>query len=201
MDLLHEKSAECAMEELDLFSAPMTWMSIEEKQKKKSKKKYIDILPVLAITNRGPIEFFIHGDGEKYLDLNDTSLHLRLKTTKANGSKLAQDAVVGLINYPLNIIFTQCNIVLGDRPISQASSTHPYRAMIETLLNFSEDTLKSRFSTGLFYKDMAGTMDSIVINNGPNKGLVWRTRFSVELREFHLMRPLHTDIFSVRNCF
>ncbi|XP_078144002.1 uncharacterized protein F54H12.2-like [Centroberyx gerrardi] len=176
------------MTELDLFSAPMTQLSIEEKH-------YTEVMPIAAITDRGPIEFFIPGDGEKYLDLNDTLLHLRLKITNADGTDLAQDTAVSIINYPLNTIFSQCDVILGDRLISQASATHPYRAMIETLLNFSEDTLKSQFSAGLFYKDTAGAMDSVVINNGPNKGAVRRGRFSADSREFHLLGPLHSDIF------
>ncbi|TWW53913.1 hypothetical protein D4764_0165570, partial [Takifugu flavidus] len=83
------------------------------------------------ITDGGPIEFFIPGDGDRYLGLNDTLLHLRVKITNPNGSNLANDAA--------------------------SSATHPYRCMIETLLNFSPpDTLSSQFTVGLFYKDTAG---------------------------------------------
>ncbi|TWW54774.1 hypothetical protein D4764_0109560 [Takifugu flavidus] len=126
----------------------MTQLSIDE-------KTYTEISPLSAITDGGPIEFFIPGDGDRYLDLNDTLLHLRVKITNANGSNLANDAAVGLINYPLNTIFSQCDVTLGDRLISQSSATHPYRCMIETLLNFSPDTLSSQFTGGLFYKDTA----------------------------------------------
>ncbi|XP_067435528.1 uncharacterized protein F54H12.2-like [Thunnus thynnus] len=192
MALLHQKSAECTMAELDLFSAPMTQLSIDE-------KLYTEIMPLSAITDGGPIEFFIPGDGEKYLDLNDTLLHLRVKITNADGTDLPDNAAVGLVNYPLNTIFSQCDIILGDRLISQSSATHPYRAMIETLLNYSEETLKSQFSAGLFYKDTADAMDSIVPINGPNRGLNKRAAFSANSREVHLLGALHTDIlFSER---
>ncbi|TWW77441.1 hypothetical protein D4764_12G0008310 [Takifugu flavidus] len=149
-----------------------------------------------AITDGGPIEFFIPGDGDRYLDLNDTLLHLRVKITNANGSNLANDAAaVGLINYPLNTIFSQCDVTLGDRLISQSSATHPYRCMIETLLNFSPDTLSSQFTGGLFYKDTAGSVDSIVLVNGPNNGLTRRAASTARSREVHLLGPLHGDIF------
>ncbi|XP_067456274.1 uncharacterized protein F54H12.2-like [Thunnus thynnus] len=162
-------------------------------------KLYTEIMPLSAITDGGPIEFFIPGDGEKYLDLNDTLLHLRVKITNADGTDLPDNAAVGLVNYPLNTIFSQCDIILGDRLISQSSATHPYRAMIETLLNYSEETLKSQFSAGLFYKDTADAMDSIVPINGPNRGLNKRAAFSVNSREVHLLGALHTDIlFSER---
>ncbi|CAI5679594.1 unnamed protein product [Oreochromis niloticus] len=166
----------------------MTQLSIED-------KKYQECQPLSALNDNSPIEFFIPGDGEKYLDLNDTMLHLRVKITERDGTNIPPDAGVALINYPLNTIFSQCDVILGDRLISQSSATHPYRAMIETLLNFSEDTLKSQFSAGLFYKDTAGAMDSAVINNGPNKGIQQRAAFTAESREVDLLGPLHADIF------
>ncbi|KAI3354724.1 hypothetical protein L3Q82_004507 [Scortum barcoo] len=184
--MAHQKSPECTLAELDLFSAPMTQLSIED-------KLYTEILPLSAITDGGPIEFFIPGDGEKYLDLNDTLLYVRVKITNADGSNLADDAAVSLINYPLNTMFSQCDITLGDRLISQSSATHPYRAMIETLLNFSEDTLKSQFSAGLFYKDTARAMNSFALD-GPNQGFKARAAHSKNSREVHLLGPLHADI-------
>jgi len=89
----------------------MTQLSIED-------KVYTEIMPLSAITENGPIEFFIPGDGEKYLDLNDTLLHLRVKITNADGTDLVNDAPVGLINYPLNTLFSQRDVTLGDRLIS-----------------------------------------------------------------------------------
>ncbi|GAA6234170.1 uncharacterized protein F54H12.2-like [Lates japonicus] len=179
MALLHQKSAECTLAELDLFSAPMTQLSIDD-------KIYTEISPLSAIADGGPIEFFIPGDGDKYLDRNDTLLHLCVKITNVDGTDLANDVAVALISYPLNTIFSQCDVTLGDRLISQSSATHPYRAMIETLLNFSEDTLKSQFSSGLFYKNTSGAVNSIVTVNGPNRGLNKRASFTANSREVHL---------------
>lgn len=166
----------------------MTQLSIED-------KKYQECQPLSALSDNSPIEFFIPGDGEKYLDLNDTLLHLRVKITEKDGAEIPADTAVGLINYPLNTIFSQCDVILGDRLISQSSSTHPYRAMIETLLNYSEDTLKSQFSAGLFYKDTAGDIDSIVTSNGPNRGLTQKAVFMDQSKEVDLLGPLHADIF------
>ena len=51
MTLLHNMSDECIKSELDLFSLPMTQTSIE-------KSTYIEIPPLSALTDGGPIEFF-----------------------------------------------------------------------------------------------------------------------------------------------
>lgn len=64
--------------------------------------------------------------------------------------------------------------------------------MIESLLNYSEDTLKTQFSVGLFYKDTPGAMDSTVIGNGLNRGLNQRAVFTANLREVHLLGPLNS---------
>lgn len=122
-------------------------------------------------------------------------LDLCLKITNTDGSNLDQDATLDAINYPLNTICAQCDIILGDRLISQASATHQYRVMIKTLLNFYEDRLKSQFSTRLFYKDTADAVESVAINNGPKRGLIQRGHFSADSREFHLCGPLHANIF------
>lgn len=95
----------------------------------------------------------------------------------------------------MNTIFNQCDVTLGDRLISQSSATHPYRAMIETLLNYSPELLKCQFNAGLFYQDTEGAMDLHVILNGPNRGLTQRARFSAESKEFQVLGPLHADIF------
>lgn len=102
---------------------------------------------------------------EKYLDLNDVLPHIRMEITIAD----ITDLQMGLFNYPSNPIFSQCYVTLGDKLISQSSATHPYRAMIITLLKYSDNSLKSQFTAGLYFKDTGGAMNSIVTNNGPNK--------------------------------
>ena len=103
---------------------------------------------------------------------------------------------MSLINYPVATIFSQVDVTLGECLISQSSATYPYRAIMECLLNYSEDTLKTQFSAGLFSKDTAGgSMESTDPSTGANKGLAARARYCAESREFHLLGPIHSDIF------
>lgn len=74
----------------------------------------MEILHVSAITEES-----MPGNCLHYLDLIDTQLSLRLKIMNSDGSDLAPDALVVVINYPLNTIFAQCEVTLGDRLISQ----------------------------------------------------------------------------------
>lgn len=187
MALLHNMSEECVKSELDLFTVPFTQTSIE-------KNNYVEIPPLSAITDTSPIEFFIAGTGEDYIDLNNTMLYTRVKIVNADGTDIADGAPVGLINYPGATIFSQVDVSLGDRLISQSSSTYGYRCIIETLINYGRDTLESIFSAGLFYKDTAGHIDE-TDPDGENSGLRKRAVFTTGGNVVHLLAPIHSDIF------
>ncbi|KAL1268826.1 hypothetical protein QQF64_034189 [Cirrhinus molitorella] len=58
-----------------------------------------------------------------------------------------------------------------------SSSTYTYRCIIESLLNYSKDTLESLFSAGLFFKDTAGHMD-VTDPAGRNVGLTKRWNYT-----------------------
>ncbi|XP_048010495.1 uncharacterized protein F54H12.2-like [Megalobrama amblycephala] len=187
MALLHRMSGECIKSELDLFTVPLTQTVIE-------KSSYLEVPPSSAISNSSPLEFFIAGNGDDYVDLNNMLLYLRLKITKPNSEDLPADAKVGLINYPGATIFSQVDVSLGDRLISQSSSTYPYRCIIESLINYSKDALESLFSAGLFYKDTAGHMVA-TDPGGRNQGLAKRAAYTANSRVVELLAPIHSDIF------
>ncbi|XP_077065900.1 uncharacterized protein F54H12.2-like [Siphateles boraxobius] len=187
MALLHRMSGECIKSELDLFTVPLTQTIIE-------KNSYLEVAPLSALSASAPIEFFIAGNGDDYMDLNNTMLYLRVKITQPDGDDIPHPARVGLINYPGATIFSQVDITLGDRLISQSSSTYPYRCIIESLLNYGKDTLESLFSTSLFHKDSAGQMD-VHDPPGNNAGLTKRATYTSRSREVELFTPIHADIF------
>ncbi|KAI4887500.1 hypothetical protein NFI96_002413, partial [Prochilodus magdalenae] len=141
------------------------------------KNTYVEIPPLSAISDTGPLEFFIAGHGEDYTDLNNTLLYLRLKITKPDGSDIDDGAAVRLINYPGATIFSQVDVSIGDGLISQSSSTYPYRSIIECLANYGRDTLETAFSAGLFYLDTTGHMDETNPARN-NNGLTKRASFT-----------------------
>lgn len=63
MALIHDQSEVCVKTELDLFTVPFTQASIEN-------STFIEIVPPLAITEMGPLEFYMSNSGEENLDLN-----------------------------------------------------------------------------------------------------------------------------------
>ena len=65
------------------------------------------------------------------------------------------------MNLFLHSLFSQVDVSLNERLISPSTNTYPYRAMIETLLNYDEDAKSSQLSMALFYKDTPGKMDAV----------------------------------------
>ena len=104
------------------------------------------------------------------------------------------DANVGFINYPGCTLFSQVDIMLGDRLITQSSNTYPYRGIIECLINYGKDTLDTQFSTALFSKDTGNHMDDASIE-GDNQGLVSRGQYTGDSRIVELIAPIHADLF------
>ena len=187
MSLLHDMSEECVKSKLDLFTIPMTQTAIE-------KNTYVEVPPISAISDTAPLEFFIAGNGEDYIDLNNTLVYLRIKIRSPDGGAIADGANVGLIHYPGATIFSQVDISLGDRLISQSSNTYPYRSIIDCLMNYDKHTLETLFSARLFYKDTAGHMD-VVDPADTNEGLTKRATFTNTSNVVELLTPIHSDIF------
>ena len=154
MAFVHHESRECTKSELDLFTIPATQTSIHKGQ-------WIEYHPLSNITDTGPIEFNVSGTGEEYLDLARTQLYVKAKITKANGTALDADTQVGPVNLFSHSLFSQVGDSLNERLISASTNTYPYRAMIESLLNYGEEAKTSQLSMAMFYKDTAEKMNVV----------------------------------------
>ena len=191
MAFVHHESIECTKTELDLFTVPTTRTSI-------TKGQWIEYHPLSNITDSGLIEFNVSGSGEEYLDLARTQLYVKVKITKPNGAILDPNAQVGLVNLFLHSLFSQVDVSLNERLISPSTNTYPYRAMIETLLNYGEDAKASQLSMAMFYKDTPGKMDAVnptAENDVANMGLKARYEFTKGSDTVDMTGPIHSDIF------
>ena len=191
MAFVHHESNECSKSELDLFSILPTQTSI-------SKGQWIEYHPLSNITDSGPIEFNVSGSGEEYLDLARTQLYVKAKITKANGTALDPNTEVGPVNLFLHSLFSQVDVSLNERLISPSTNTYPYRAMIETLLNYGEDAKSSQLTMAMFYKDTPGKMDAVnpvAEDADANMGLKARYAFTKQSRMVDMIGPIHSDIF------
>ena len=190
MAFAHDMSCECTKSELDLFSVPPTQTSMEH-------GSWVEYHPLTTVNDGSPIEFDINGTGEDYIDFANTMLYVRARITRQDGTNLPADAVFGPVNLFLHSLFSQVDISLNGTLITASTNTYPYRAILETLLSYGEDAKKSQLTSALYYKDQAGRMDSLELDDidERNKGLIKRRVHARGSREFDMMGRLHADIF------
>ncbi|XP_039366879.1 uncharacterized protein F54H12.2-like [Mauremys reevesii] len=187
MPFVHCGSEECTKSKLDLFQIAPTQTSIE-------KIIYVEVPPLSAITESAPIDFFIAGIGIDCMDLNNMLLYLCCKIVKGDRAELAEDVELGLVNYPVSSIFSQLDVTLGDCLVSQSNNCYSYRTFIESVLNYSNDTLAMQFSAGLFYNDTAGQHEETELDGG-NLAFVRHAKLMAQSRMVEVLGHLHSDLF------
>ena len=186
--LIRQDSPACVKSELDLFVVPKTQVSIEKGQ-------WVEYHTLANITDGGPLEFNISGSGEEYLDLNSSYLHVTAKIVKADGTALPEKEPVAPVNLFLHSLFSQVDVSLNERNISSASNTYPYRAYIETLLNYGEDAKKSLLTCEAFCKDNNVSNTNPLAEVDGNEGLKQRYRWTAQSQTLDMIGRLHCDIF------
>jgi len=189
MAFINDQSCECLKSELDLFSVPPTQTSIET-------GNWIEYHPLTTVGDGSPIEFDINGTGEDYIDLANTMLLVRAKIINQDGTNIADDTPVGPTNLWLHSLFSQVDISLNGTQVTTSTNTYPYRAMIETMLSYGDDTKTSQLTSSLFYNDQPGRMDEMDFGAAArNSGLWNRSRFTRGSRVVDMIGRIHADIF------
>lgn len=184
MSFLHTHSCEGVKSELDLFSMPPTQTSME-------RGDWIAYKPLASITADGPLEFMISGQGEEYIDLAQTLFHVTVKITKEDQTPLPADSDTAPVNNWIHSMFSQVDVCLNSKNVTPSSHTYPYRAYIETLLNYDKPAKDSHLTTRLWYKDEAGRMEAM-----NNTGLKKRQAFTSRSKTVDMISNIHCDIFN-----
>ncbi|XP_067939591.1 uncharacterized protein F54H12.2-like [Watersipora subatra] len=185
MSYTFENSCLASNSELELFSNHPTQACIEEGM-------HVEHIPTSSVQDDSPIKFFVSGDSNYYMDLKSSYLHLEIKITKADGSNIDDDAEVAPINLIGQTLFQQIDVSLNDVIITDSSNLYHYRAMIETLLSYSDESKQSQLTMSMFAKDTANAMEA---RNDSNKGFVERKRLTEKSKTVQLIGKIHSDIF------
>ncbi|GBO00874.1 hypothetical protein AVEN_226934-1 [Araneus ventricosus] len=178
-------SPECAKSELELFQLPPTQTAVKNGQ-------WIEFHPLSNVFDAGPVEFHISGSGAEYLDLSQTQLYVQAKILKVDGSPIlkeiktadnaSRETKIGPVNLFLHSLFSQVDVSLNDRLVSNSSNTYTYRSFIETLLNHGFDSKTSQLTSEMFYKDS-------------DNGLEKRSKFFESSATVDMIGGLHSDLF------
>ena len=184
---IYKDSPPCVKSELDLFTVPPTQTVIEKGQ-------FVEFHPLSSVKDGGPIEFSISGSGEEYMDFSASHIHVKVKVLKADGKVLTDADSVAPVNLFLHSLFSQVDVSLNERNISSSTNTYPYRAYIETLLNYGEDAKKSLLTCEGFFKDTQPEKIDFKADDA-DVGLIKRSKLIEDSQTVDLIGQLHCDIF------
>lgn len=185
MSFLHSHTEPCLKSELDLFSLPLTQTALEA-------SKWVFYKPVSSLSDESPIEFCINSQNEDYLDLAHTMLKVNVRLTPRNAET---DATVAPVNNFLHSVFNQVDVYFNQKLVSPPNNAYPYRAYIETLLNYGPAAKESHLSTNLWVSDVAGEMDELP-GSEKNEGLKERQSYLLGGKTVDLLGHLHCDVFN-----
>ena len=147
------------------------------------------------------VEFNVGATSQYYMDLSRTRLCANVRILGEDGNTLPANSDVAFINLSLHSIFRQVDLFLNGKNLcGDISVNYPMKSIMDTLLEETDDYLKSAGRTEMFYKDERGFMDSVVVDGqGTNFGLVHRYRRTKGSRVVQLSGVLHADLMGIRS--
>ena len=83
---------------------------------------------------------------------------------------------------------------LNGKSVSDPNQMYPYRAYLETLLNYSKETQETRLISEYWVCDAANHL-AVTAAGGKNTGLVNRTAMFAESKTVELVGRPHVDVF------
>jgi hypothetical protein len=174
--------------ELSLFTVPPNQVAVE-------KIYYSECRPVSTFNNEdAPVEISIPGQGNEYIDLRRSRLYAKCKIVKADGSALAAQEKTGIVNLPLQSMWSQIDTYMNGKLVSLNTSYYPWKAYLKLVLSNGGDVSNSQLQSQLFFLDDSN-MDDGDAYGGSNGGLAIRYSFTQQSQIFDMEGPLYEDIF------
>ena len=181
------QEAPAAIEEnLNFFSIPAQDVGVLQRQ-------WISVGPTNVISGDSPIEFNLDGNSASYVDLKATTLCIKCKVVKEDGSDIELKEEVAPVNMLLASMWKQVDIQLNHVNLKNCNMYYPYKAMFESLLFTNKDYKKGQLAAQLFRKDSAGFMDASKAGEG-NDGFVWRQDKTTKSRPIYMEGRLFLDM-------
>ena len=157
MSLLDGNSDFAVNAGIDLFHVPPTDASLKN-------VVYEDFRSISSFENSNTINFIIPAQSEKYIDLASTTIHLRLKIEKADGTQLeyintnaatlkASDEIT-FINNTAQSMWSYIDVHLNDEQLSIPNShSHPYQAFLQRYLHENINVQNSISEQAFYYRE------------------------------------------------
>ena len=119
-------------------------------------KERIDFLPVNMGINRDLsdkyIEFRINGVPGSFIDLSSLLLELTVKPINTDGSNVADDINLALVNGLSNTLFKSVSVFINEKMI-ESNPLYNYTAYIKLLKSMNANNINTIGKCGFFYDD------------------------------------------------
>ncbi|XP_016843013.1 uncharacterized protein F54H12.2-like [Nasonia vitripennis] len=126
-------------------------------------------------------------------------LHLTVQILPASNTP-SENLKVGLVNNSIHSMFDQIDIFFNQKLVLPPNNAYPYRAYIETLLNYAAPAMRFHLTSALWSIDTAVAMDTAPNldhkTDGANQGLINRLFFIAGGKAVDMIGHLHCDVFN-----
>ena len=151
--------------------------------------------PISALHPGSPIEFQISGTNIFYISLRDSYFDIQFNVTLPNGNDLPADAPLGPANLLAHSLFSNIEISLNGKQITEPTIHYQYRAYLETLANYSSYVQEKRLIMEGWLLDTPAQFGALSGLDGANLGLVARKVWIHQSRNARLLLRPRLDIF------
>ena len=210
MALVDESSREVIKSEANVFNVHATQTAIEQSTLQKH-------YPLTTVDRAGPLEFKIVSSDDEYIDPSTHFLYTRNRILDENGQELQviippaedggqatvnEDAVVLPINYFHATRFKNVEVQINGKSVTSNDNLYPYRAYLETLLNYETNVKKEQLALAFFEKDVANfnqcdaDLAKQLPRTGTNFGAYARFKRTKNSATFECIGRIHSEIFS-----
>ena len=180
-------------EELALFSKPPVNVGEE-------KISWVEHCPAFMSSGEySSVLFNIPGNSSQYIDLEHTELYVKLKIRKTDGTNFQEEngdfvETALSIDLILHSMWPSVDIKMNHTLVSTSGTYYMYKALFETLLNYSEESKKIQMSS-IGFSGESGNFAQTHPNRVPfNHGLKARSAWFKDVNTVEFMGPLMTDV-------
>ena len=185
-----DSTTECISSSLELFSKPYMDVSLD-------RCYYSEIQPTTAISDTANMISFLIPPSQDFSDLSESYVELKVQILKPDGTKTDAQAATdsyALINQPVSSLFSSVNVRLNDQLLSDSYGTHPYKAYLQTILNFGSDA-SARLELMGYVPDLTPTTME-AHSAAPATSFKKRGEWMAESNIRTFIGPIHHDLFN-----
>ena len=146
-----------------------------------------------TIQSGAALDFRVTSSNDLYLNLNNSRLHVLVKTTKATSTKIDENSAAP-INVTLHLMFRKIGVELNGQNVGDISQLYPNRYLVQSLLKYRKKIKETRLLCKGWTKDTTGHVNVTAVG-GNNVGLNTRAVNFARSTVVGLIGRPHADVF------